>query len=404
MPTIVEKIIKYNQVFPANLRDLKFKAMADNSFGFYRGTCHLFAEDFIKLYGFKNKVRSWVCGDLHFENFGSYKGENRQVYFDINDFDEAILGIPEIDVCRFVTSIIIAGRIMKASPKQIRNTADEIIAIYRDKLRQGKALLMEKEVAHGVFRKYFEKLESRNRNLIVKKLTQKNGNKISLKIDGTHFLSIDEKEKGRLYRALNLLLKQNTAFRDLEFVDAAFRIAGTGSLGLKRYCVLCFNKLSAKYYFIDIKQSRRSCYLGFENTPKQPKFGNQSDRIIFTESLMEFCPPYLLTPLKIGNDFFVVRELQPKDDKMKLEDFGSDFTTLSLAAKEMSALIAYAHLRSSGHNKSDNADKLMTFALKNKWKDELTKLCFQLADNNSKYYDEFIGYVSNADKKKKTAL
>ena len=33
----------------------------------------------------------WICGDLHIENFGSYKGDNRLVYFDLNDFDESIL-------------------------------------------------------------------------------------------------------------------------------------------------------------------------------------------------------------------------------------------------------------------------------------------------------------------------
>src|SRR5579872_1046149 len=106
MASVIKKINEYNAGTPPVLKDLKWNAMKESPFRFFRGTCHLFAQDFMRLYKNKSKVKSWICGDMHFENFGSFKGENRLVYFDLNDFDEAILASPEPEIARFLTSII----------------------------------------------------------------------------------------------------------------------------------------------------------------------------------------------------------------------------------------------------------------------------------------------------------
>ncbi len=70
---------------------IKYKLMTENMFRFFRGTCHLFYEDLSKTNTIPPAPLTWICGDLHLENFGSYKGDNRLVYFDLNDFDESIL-------------------------------------------------------------------------------------------------------------------------------------------------------------------------------------------------------------------------------------------------------------------------------------------------------------------------
>ena len=69
MASALKRINEYNSGIPGPLHDLKWRALKESPFRFYRGTCHLFAEDFVKLYKFKPKVKSWICGDLHFENF-----------------------------------------------------------------------------------------------------------------------------------------------------------------------------------------------------------------------------------------------------------------------------------------------------------------------------------------------
>lgn len=70
---------------------LKYSKMRSNAFVFMRATCHLFYDRLPQDDLFKRAPLTWACGDLHLENFGSYKGDNRLVYFDLNDFDEAAL-------------------------------------------------------------------------------------------------------------------------------------------------------------------------------------------------------------------------------------------------------------------------------------------------------------------------
>ena len=84
---------------------MKYRAMRASTFAFLRGSCHLFYDRLPRGGVFKSAPAVWVCGDLHLENFGSYKGDNRQVYFDVNDFDESALAPASWDLVRFLTSL-----------------------------------------------------------------------------------------------------------------------------------------------------------------------------------------------------------------------------------------------------------------------------------------------------------
>ena len=87
--------------------------MAQNAFAFYRGTCHLFYEDLQSDHTLPASPLTWICGDLHLENFGSYRGQNKMVYFDLNDFDEALLAPACFELVRMVTSIFIGFESLK---------------------------------------------------------------------------------------------------------------------------------------------------------------------------------------------------------------------------------------------------------------------------------------------------
>ena len=84
---------------------MKYAKMAQSPFIFLRGACHLFYDHLPDSPLFGDAPLAWCCGDLHFENFGSYKGDNRLVYFDINDYDEAALAPVTWYLIRLLTSI-----------------------------------------------------------------------------------------------------------------------------------------------------------------------------------------------------------------------------------------------------------------------------------------------------------
>src|SRR3954452_1897201 len=55
-------------------------------------------------------LRVQLCGDAHLSNFGRFASPERDLVFDINDFDETAPGPFEWDVARLATSYAVAGR------------------------------------------------------------------------------------------------------------------------------------------------------------------------------------------------------------------------------------------------------------------------------------------------------
>jgi uncharacterized protein (DUF2252 family) len=50
--------------------------MAENAFSFFHGSCHHFYENLQRSNALTLYPETWVCGDMHMENFGTYKGDN----------------------------------------------------------------------------------------------------------------------------------------------------------------------------------------------------------------------------------------------------------------------------------------------------------------------------------------
>lgn len=105
----LDKILIYNKISKDNV---KISLMRDNPFAFFRGTAHLFFEHLSKYKNHKlflnNELLCWIQGDCHINNLGfSNKKCSRikDVRFNLNDFDEAFIGNPFLDVIRFGVSL-----------------------------------------------------------------------------------------------------------------------------------------------------------------------------------------------------------------------------------------------------------------------------------------------------------
>ena len=72
MDELLIRIKNFNSSREKDMVPVKYEAMAENMFRFYRGTCHLFYEDLAKEKGLPASPLVWICGDLHLENFGSF--------------------------------------------------------------------------------------------------------------------------------------------------------------------------------------------------------------------------------------------------------------------------------------------------------------------------------------------
>jgi uncharacterized protein (DUF2252 family) len=112
---------------------LRFARMLIDPFSFYRGSAAVMAADLATSPS--SGVQVLCSGDAHLSNFGVYAAPDRELVFDLNDFDEAAAAPAEWDVKRLITSAIVGGRHAGYSEKSIRTLAERAIVAYRDGLQ-----------------------------------------------------------------------------------------------------------------------------------------------------------------------------------------------------------------------------------------------------------------------------
>ena len=190
----IRNIREFNAGRDPERLQMKYQAMRADPFVFLRGTCHLFYERLPRLSTLNASPQAWVCGDLHLENFGSYKGDNRLVYFDINDFDEAALAPVSWDLVRFLTSVLVGADGLRASRADALALCQGFIDAYAEVLVRGKARWAERETTQGLVRELFDGLRGRQRAEFLDKRTEWQGKgnekKRVLRVDGTKALQI----------------------------------------------------------------------------------------------------------------------------------------------------------------------------------------------------------------------
>lgn len=386
-------ILDFNKSLSADAQLSKFQAIQESAFRFYRGTCHLFYDRLATLGPPKAHTKVWICGDLHLENFGSYKGDNRLVYFDLNDFDEAIMAPLSHEVIRFATAILMATELFKYTDKQARELVKCALLEYRDTIIRSKALMMERETATGLLKDFFDHLAQEKRQEIIKAITEPKpkGKKLQIKIDNVHNHKIDPDLYDRLMSWCKEEFAKTDHLKDFEVLDCAYRVAGTGSIGVERYMILVRSRKNDKFYLLDMKEAKPSS-LAPHSEIRQPKWKNEAERVITIQTRMQFCPPALLHPVFYNKKWFVLKELQPVQDKVDLTYAKGKLGKLQDIILPMARLAAYAHLRGTGRQGASTADELAASVSRGKWLSQRYELAEELAEQTQKDYKNFLGY------------
>ena len=389
LPATVEKIVRYNAGRDPDRLALKYKAIADNAFSFLRGTCPLYFEQLPKHAILSDAPVAWICGDLHLENFGSYKGDNRLVYFDLNDFDEALLAPCSWEILRTLTSIVIAAPAMNVKRDAAIEMARQCLATYGATLASGKARWIDRDAADGLIGQLFEQLQTRKRADFIASRTTAESNHTKIRTDKGKALPASEHDKERVSAWIKAYAagKEDPGF--FKVVDVARRIAGTGSLGLERFAILVEGKGGGDgRYLLDLKESIPSALAPY--TPvKQPKWHSESERVATVGSRMEAVPPAFLEAVDLGGKPFLLKGLQPTQDRVGLAGAAAHPKQLNHLMCQFGGLAASAQLRASGRQGSANADALVEFGSDVKKLDALVDLGVQMADLVEKDWQTF---------------
>lgn len=379
MNSVFERIIRFNEGHDAELVRRKYQALRSDPFTFLRGTCHLFYEHLPNSKILQNAPPAWACGDLHLENFGSYKGDNRLVYFDLNDFDEAALAPCTWDLLRLLTSVFIAGPSLNITKSQAFSLCELMMGSYKSAIADGKSRWIEPETAHGLIKQLLGSLHNRNRASFLDSRTVRKRAKRKIRIDGKKALAVTAPQRNKIQALMTRFAKQQSDPKFFRLIDVARRIAGTGSLGVERYILLVEGKGSPDgNYLLDLKQALPSS-LARNLKCKQPKWPSEAHRVVDVQHRVQAISMAFLAPVIIGRTSYVLRALQPSEDRVAVNAGKAEFPYLQGLMANMGELVAWAQLRSGGRDGSAMTDDLIKFWSKPERAQKLLRLADECA-------------------------
>ena len=383
MSKLIKRIQEYNAGREPERLAMKYENMRSSAFVYLRATCHLFPGQLPEIKALAKAPAVWSCGDLHLENFGSYKGDNRLSYFDINDFDESALIPASWDIVRVLTSVRLACAELEFKEDRVRELIDVLLAAYFKQLQHGSARWLERDTATGPVQELLATVSDRKREDFLDSRSTKRGKKRKLLIDGKKALAASKEQHKQVSEFMEKFAKTQNEPEFYEVLDVARRIAGNGSLGVDRFVVLVRGKGNPdNNYLLDLKQAVPSA-LTAALTLKQPAWASEGERVVALTRRAQAVPVAFLHAVQMNGNNYVLRDLQPSADRVSFLEKGNDERRLNELMLAIGRCTAWSHLRGSGRQGSAIADQLVDFGSDDSWQKVLRKASATCADNIS---------------------
>ena len=389
MASLSKKIKQFNAGRNPKVLPLKYQAMRTDAFSFYRGTCHLFYADLPAQSCLHASPATWLCGDLHLENFGCYQADDGLPYLNINDFDESVLAPCLFDISRILTSILLAADNLKINDEKAMQLCKRFLKTYVHTLRSGTAQWLDDRVATGFVKTALQQAKKRRNSDLLKSRTAKNTHQTALLFDEKRLLKIDTAQKEKVTHAVEEWAKQHDKAAFYQVLDVGYRIAGTGSLGLERYLVLTKGSGKEARCLLDIKIANTSCLNPLLKTT-QPKWKNEAQRICQIQQHVQIFPIARLNSLMIDKKQFVIKGLQSSQNKIDFVALAGKVDILHEVMDGFAQITAWNQLRSGGWHKSATVDELVDFAKDfSEWKHPLLDESVAFAQKMKKNYQRY---------------
>lgn len=388
-PDTLKSIADANEGADPELLTRKYAAMRQTPFAFMRGTCQLFYASLPQVVTLSGAPPVWLCGDLHVENFGTYKGDNRLTYFDVTDFDECAIGPVTLDLVRFLASIQIGATEWGVTAPDVESLVQRSVLAYCTELALGKPSWIERENARGTVKRLFAQVAGRSRNELLGRFTVRKGKRRRLVTDGKHLLPIANDERDGVEKMMSAV---GEIARDTDYfhvIDVARRIAGIGSLALPRYAALVEGRGSPdRNVLIDVKLAHTSV-IATLRAQGQPVWHDEADRIVSVERHSAVVAPAFLFAAHWDGRGYCSREMQPAEDRVRLHDWAKQPKKVGEAVVLMASVAAWLHLRGGGWLGSAPIEQLAAFGRETSWRESAVELARDAAARTFQQYAEF---------------
>ena len=301
----LETILAQSQMRAPDLVPIRHQRMAVSAWNYYRGAAAVMAADLASQPSSGLTVQ--LCGDAHILNFGLWATPERNLSFDLRDFDETLPGPFEWDVKRFAASVMVAAAENRVKPVRAAAAVTAGVEAYCRRMR-GYAAMPELDIwyastyADSLIR-YFEpadrgrvsihierKRKRRTSRGAFAKLTTMAHGRPRINEDPPLRVTLSEREQADLvsrflagYR-LTLPEDRRALFDRFTAVDVVRQVVGVGSVGMRVYLVLLEGRSGADPLFLQIKQAGPSVY---EAHIQPSRHDNHGERVISGKRLIQ---------------------------------------------------------------------------------------------------------------------
>lgn len=318
--------------------------MAASPFAFYRGSAVIMAADLATVP--VSGLRVQACGDAHVANFGGFATPERNVDFDVNDFDETLPAPWEWDVLRMAASIALAGRHHHHSRAERHAAVIEGARAYRKAMRHMARLSpLDVWYEHLDLRKVIKRAPRVQRHMLTQTLSQAKREPPAFVHDPESLRSVesrvadDARNVLRRYRE-TLLPHIRTLFDRYELRDIALKVVGVGSVGTLCLAAL-FATAEGDPLVLQLKEAQASV---LERYAGPSRYAQHGERVVNGQRLMQAASDIFLGwTTSAGKDFYV-RQL--RDVKVSIDVARITPGQLRRYAGSCGWTLARAHARS----------------------------------------------------------
>lgn len=320
---------------------IRYQRMSESPFKFFRGSAIIQARDLENSP--VSGINVQLCGDCHLMNFGGFASAERNMVFDINDFDETFPGPWEWDIKRLVVSLELAARDLNFSKNVAENAVRAAVASYREHMAEfARYTVLQRwytQITVDNLLEFFKKdkqIINRLKNTTPKALS-KTSEAIFPKLTETVKGNSKIKEDPPLiYHPISNLDMNKMAQASLEdyrkslqtdrrhlldrfhFQDASIKVVGVGSVGMRCFVAL-FLADEDDPLFLQAKEARRSV---LEPPIGKSLFEHQGHRVVHGQHIMQASSDIFLGWYRNvnGRDFYV-RQLRDMKVSAEVENF-----------------------------------------------------------------------------------
>ena len=361
---------KQNATRVPELVPIRHGRMIVSPFTFYRGTAAIMACDLSRTP--TTGLRVQCCGDAHLSNFGVFAAPDRQLVFDLNDFDETLPAPFEWDVKRLVASVVVAARGNGHRRKEQRAAARAAAAAYRTTMAKAATMRFldvwyarfdaDKVIAELAPRADKASVKSAKKQLAKaeKKTSLGSLAKFAERVDGGYrikqqppvivrppeTMSDDFEQivhKGLTDYARTLAPDRRVVLDHYHYTDFARKVVGVGSVGTEALMILLMGDREDDPLFLQLKEATTSVLAPYTGASE---YEHQGERVVHGQRLMQAASDAFLgwvTGSGRGGREFYVRQLRDKKGSAVVERMPP--ARLALYGELCGATLARAHAR-----------------------------------------------------------